>query len=159
EFISLGMSAEIVVVINNQYAGFRIGFPEEMRRREAANTASHDDQIETLSSFSRLPCFPPKIAVTYAVGCFKRADVTATQAGKRRWVIVWRLLWVQILVKRRQHMRRKNGSACRNCHSIQKIATSNSAIHSQVFIGPQVFLVRVAHSDFRLHVRWRKFIV
>ncbi len=72
KLIALGVSAEVVVIVENQDA--RLGsrsLAKEMRRRESADAAPHHHQIVGLSGVNRGPGLGPESAVAQAVRHFK----------------------------------------------------------------------------------------
>src|SRR5205823_12294769 len=75
KFVSLGMAAEVVVVLDNQNARIRILLAIEMRGRETADPAADDDEIKVLSSLNgRRGCLP-KISVVLVVSSLKGPDM------------------------------------------------------------------------------------
>ena len=92
KFVALGVTAEIVVVVENEDAGVRMFCPIEMRCREPADAAAHDDEIVGFIRWLEIVRLRPEIAVAQAVRGFKCAGMTAAQPGQRRRIIAGRVL-------------------------------------------------------------------
>src|SRR5437773_709796 len=83
KLVALGVPAEVVVVVENQYAGFWSSrFAEEVSRRESADASAHNYKIVLLVGVDGRSGVVPEGAVTQAVGCIKRSRMTAAQAAQ-----------------------------------------------------------------------------
>ena len=61
EFVSFGVSAEVVMIVEDQDASIRVGLAEEVGSGKTADSSADDDQIESLSPVgSGLPAFSQK---------------------------------------------------------------------------------------------------
>src|SRR5581483_6920576 len=77
ELVALRVSAEVVVVVEDEDAGARPLHPVEVRRREAADAAADDDQIEALAGVDRRAGAGPEPAVAKRVRRLERPGMTA----------------------------------------------------------------------------------
>src|SRR6185295_540213 len=88
ELVSLGVPAEVVVIVEDQ--DVRAGadcLPEEIRRGETAHPAADDDEIVALSSVLGVN---PRLRVSQRVSDLERPRVAAAHPGPRRRVVVGR---------------------------------------------------------------------
>src|SRR5579863_2513775 len=109
-----------------------------MRRRQAADAAAHYDQIVGFAGIDGFAGRVPEGAVTHAVRCFERAGMAAAHSGERRRIVAWGFFGVGSLLA--QKMPRHHGSARRDCHAVEEVATCDLAIH------PQVAIPRIVHT-------------
>ncbi len=92
EFVALGVTAEIVVVVENEDARGLVLGAVEMRRRQPADAAADDDQIVSLAGRGDRARLRPEIAVAQRVRRFESPRMAAAQAGERRRIISGRVL-------------------------------------------------------------------
>src|SRR5262249_48473195 len=111
ELVALGMTAEIIVVLENEDARIRIRFAIEIRRGKAADASADDDQIKLLPCFDRFSGVLPEVPVAHAVSDLERTDVASAQPGQRRRIVIRRFLGIKILLKCCQQVWWKQGSA------------------------------------------------
>ena len=93
ELVPLGVTAEIVMVVEDQdaSAGTR-SRTIEIGRSKPADAAAHNDQIVTLPGFDRIrPGFRIG-AVTQRVGGLEAAGMAAAHSRQGRWVIAGLIL-------------------------------------------------------------------
>src|ERR1019366_1680038 len=91
EFVALGVSTEVVVVVEDENAGFRTGcFAVEVSGGQAANAAADDDQVVGFAGFFGLARRIPECAVAQGVSSVEGTGVAATHAGESGRVIVGR---------------------------------------------------------------------
>ena len=92
EFVALGVSAEVVVVFEDEDARVRAGvLAIEMRGGEAADAAADDDEVVGFAGVLRRAGRFPERAVAQAVRGVERAGMAAAQAGERGRIVVGRL--------------------------------------------------------------------
>ncbi len=81
KLVSLGVSAEIIVVIQNQDSGLGAdGFAEEVRRGKPTDAAADDHQVIGFTAVGRRGGLVPELGVAHLVRHFKGAFVAATEA-------------------------------------------------------------------------------
>ena len=119
-FITLGMAAKIIVVVENQNAGIgTVLFAEKVSCRQPANTTANNDQIKFLLTSI---CGSPGLTVAKPMGDFERSFMTAAQTLEGWRVVTGRysILIYQALGNR---IHGRNGTACSegNCTTIKKI--------------------------------------
>src|SRR5882762_679406 len=84
EFIAFGMTAEIVVIVENEDAAVCLSCAVEVRGGEAADASTDDDQVVFLAG---IPRRGPALAVAQGMGVLEGAGVTAPEAGEERRVV------------------------------------------------------------------------
>ncbi len=87
EFIALGVTADIVVVVEDQNARGLVSGAVEVRRREPADAAADDDQIVILAGRGDRAGLRPEVGVAQRVGGLETARMIAAQSGQRRRII------------------------------------------------------------------------
>ena len=86
ELVSLGVAAEVVVVVEHQDPRGRPGFPEKVRRRETADAGADDNQVVLFAGGLWLGRRFPEGRIPQRVEGLKRSRVRSAQAGQRRRV-------------------------------------------------------------------------
>src|SRR2546429_2174021 len=88
KFISPGMSSEIVMIFQNQNLGIRTcSLAIEICRGQAADSASHNDQIVFFVKwFGRSGTFP-ECPIAQAVSDFKGSRMAAAEASQYRRIV------------------------------------------------------------------------
>ncbi len=89
EFVALGVAAEIIVVVQDQYAAFRCLGPIEVGRRQAADAPADDDQIVFLAGIGRRR---PGLAVSERMSAFEGSGMAAAHAGEKRGIVAQGIL-------------------------------------------------------------------
>src|SRR5882724_7707215 len=85
EFVAFGVTAEIVMIVENEDAAMGLGLCAiEVRGGEAADAAADDDQVVF---FARIGGRGPGRAVAQCMSVLEGASMTAAQAGEQRRVI------------------------------------------------------------------------
>src|SRR5215470_16818242 len=88
EFVALGVSSEIVVIIKDKNFDRLAGFlPEAVSSRQATDSSTNDDQIVRFGGVFGCAERGGRFAVTHPVSKSKRAIVIAADAGARGRVI------------------------------------------------------------------------
>jgi len=88
KFVSLGVAAEIVVVLKDEHPrSFTRSGMEEPCRRKAADAAAHHDQVVTLTGALGLPGMGPECTIAQLVCDLKRARMAAAQSMSGRWIV------------------------------------------------------------------------
>src|SRR6266576_1976173 len=80
KLVALGMTAEIIVVIENQDASGRILFAAKIRGRQPAYAAARDHQIIGLARFDGRASLLPKTPVALRVGSLERAIMASAHS-------------------------------------------------------------------------------
>ncbi len=93
ELVPLGMSAEVVVVVENEDLRRRAR-PRavEVRRRQSADAAAHHDEIVGFARVLRRAGVAPEITVAQRMRHVERSVVAAAHAGQRRRIVTGRVL-------------------------------------------------------------------
>ena len=134
EFIALGVTAEIIVVVEQQDPRLGVRGPVEVGGRQAADPGPDDDQGVFLADVDRLR---QALAVAQLVEDLEGADVAATQPGQGGRVVPGKVL--------RRHRRGDHAvagcqRACKQTRACERrplheITPRDRAVHSQVPIG------------------------
>ena len=112
ELVALGVSAKVVVIVEDENARLRPGsLAEEMGGGEAADAPTDDDQVIVLACVDRRSCLIPESSVAQAMSGIKRSRMTAAQAGQSRGIVVRRFFRSVGNSGSRKQIRRKNRSA------------------------------------------------
>ncbi len=94
EFVALGMTSKVVVIIENQNSCILAGpLPEKVRGSESADTSPNDDQVVVLSRIFGRAERIRRFSVAQAMGEGKRSIVIAAHPRPCRGVIVRSLFW------------------------------------------------------------------
>ena len=89
KFVALGVSAEVVVIIENEDARFVAGrLAVEMRGRQSADAAADDDQVVGFAGIFGLARRIPESSIAKAVRGFERSGMAAAHAGQSGWIVV-----------------------------------------------------------------------
>lgn len=115
------MSAEIVVVVDQQDSRSPVLFAVEERGRQSTHTRSDDDEVvHDVIGFRR---GPPIYAFRerHLVGDFERTRVAAPQGRERRWVGGSRV---------RAGRRRKHARSDGHADATEKISACDRAVHA-----------------------------
>src|SRR5580704_8917717 len=124
--------------------------PIEMRRREPADAAAHDDEIVVFVRLFEAACLRPKIAVAQAVRGFKRAGMAAAQPRQRRRIVTGRVLQRRLGSEGSRDsvggQPGGGGAAHGNWDAIEKVASRDR----RRFIGHQSFYLSLAASASRI---------
>ena len=132
EFVALGVSAEVIVVLKNQDARLVArSLAEIVRRGEAADASAHDHQVVGFARVHGLGSVVPEGAVADFVHGFERPGMTSAQAGLAGRIVTWDVLRFQIGGCGSPHFRRNDRSSHRQCDSVQKIPARDSRAHPQ----------------------------
>ena len=108
EFIAFGVSAEIVVIVEDQDARIAAGALQEViRRAQAADAAAGDHQIVGLVGVRHRGQIHVA-AVAKLMRHFKRSGMVAPHSGQRRRIVIRRLLRREFL--RGRPLREKRGA-------------------------------------------------
>lgn len=87
------MSAEIVMIVEDENTCLRPrDFPVEVRRGEPADSTTDDNEIIRLSRCYRFASRVPESTVAQSMGRVKRTRMASTQSGKRRRIVISRIL-------------------------------------------------------------------
>src|SRR5271167_4739861 len=132
------MSAKIIVIVEDEDFRFGSGkFAEKIRRGQAADAASHDDQV---IRFAVGDSSGPFLAVAEGVSYFPGAVMAAAQASLRRWIVVGVLFRFEYRLGHTERF--QPGGTCRNqgrphgdAYTIDKVAARNRAPHAQFTIS------------------------
>ena len=92
ELVALGVAAEIVVVLDDQDLRTGPRGAIEIRRRQPADAAAHDDEVVALVRVDQRCRLGPEIAVAHFMRRLERAGMAAAHAKPRRRIIVRRVL-------------------------------------------------------------------
>src|SRR5258707_4464756 len=85
EFVAFGVTAEIVVIVENEDAALRVGLcTVEVRGGKAAQARADDDQVVFLAGFRGRGRW---FAVAQCMGVLEGAWVIAAQAGEERGIV------------------------------------------------------------------------
>src|ERR1700730_5676467 len=85
EFVAFGVTAEIVVIIENEDAAAGLGLRAvKVRGGETADACTDDDQVVFLAGITRRR---PGLAVAQRMSVLEGAGVIAAQAGEQRRVV------------------------------------------------------------------------
>src|SRR5882724_5440309 len=85
EFVAFGVTAEIVVIVQNEDAAMCLGScAVEVGGGKTAQARADDDQVVFLAGVQRRR---PALAVAQSVGVLERAGVIAAQTGEERGVV------------------------------------------------------------------------
>src|SRR5258708_12201527 len=85
EFVAFGVTAEIVMIVENEDAAIGLGLcAVEVRGGEAADAAADDDQVVF---FARIRGGGRWYAVAQCMSVLEGAGMTAAQAGEQRGVV------------------------------------------------------------------------
>ncbi len=91
ELVALGMTAEVVVIVEHEHTAARRAGTEEMSGRQSADAGADDDEIERLAGVGDRSCQRARIA--QGMGCFECTRVTAAHAQTRRRVVTGAILF------------------------------------------------------------------
>ncbi len=162
KLVALGVSAEVVVVVDHQHTRFfACALAEKVCRRQAADSASDHDQVVGFTGRLRRAVGIPCLAIAQAVRISKCSIVIAAHAGESRGVVVRGLLGregsIALLRKFRRRQRRKRAVTRQNsadsyCRTVQKIPPRNRASHAQFAVPLFISHSRTAsrkRSDYR----------
>ena len=140
KFVTLGVTAEIVMVLNDE--NFRLGIlpAVEIRRRQAADAAAHHDEIVTLVRGIHFWRLCPEIAVAQFMRAFERAGMAAAHAQSRGWIVIRRVLRFGFGLCGGGQFRRQPRHRHADGRALQEIAPRDLAAHAQ-------FLVRFFRHD------------
>src|SRR6202008_686667 len=87
ELIALGVAAEVVVIVDDQYfAIIAKSGSKEMRRGKAGDSGAHDHQVIQLSGFLRAQVCG-ELSVARGVGPFKRTVILPAQPGRHGGIV------------------------------------------------------------------------
>src|SRR5262249_44435842 len=92
EFVSLGVSAKVIMIIENQDAGFRLLRTPKISSRQATNSSPDDDEIVRFACIDRLAGGFPEIAVAHIVSSLKGADVAPAKARESGRIVAGLIL-------------------------------------------------------------------
>src|SRR4029077_19550505 len=94
KLVAFGVSAEIVVVIENQDSCVLAGlFSEEVCGREPADAAADHDEVIGLAGVCHIAEAVGAFAVAQAVCVGKRAIMIAAYSLERGWIVIGGVLW------------------------------------------------------------------
>jgi hypothetical protein len=137
KFVALGVSTEIVVIVENENFRLSTGpLAKAVRSGKATDTATNNDQVV---AFAGIGGFTERIgarAVSHAVSYGKTAIVIAAHAGFcRRVVIGGDFRRIAVENGSRQEVFRAEGTGqkagtCTDSDAVQKIAPGNLARHA-----------------------------
>src|SRR5580704_10003188 len=148
KLVALGVTAEIVVVVEDQDAGVLVFCPIEMRRRQPADAAAHDNEVVGFIGLFEIARSRPEIAVAQAVCGFVGAGMAAAQPGQRRRIIAGRILRRGTVGKgRRDVFWRQPGSdsaAHGNRDAIEEVASRD---RRRIFGHQQLYLSLAASAS------------
>src|SRR5207302_10270042 len=94
KLIALGMTAEIIVIVENQDSSVGICFTKEMSGCKSADTASHDDQVVGFLGIFWFSGGIPERAIAQTVRGLKRSRMTSPHARKSRRIVNPRLVCI-----------------------------------------------------------------
>ena len=141
KFVALGVSAEIVVIVEDQDAGIGAGaLAIQIGRGEAAQAAAHDDEVIALPHVLGAG---EALAIPQGMSALERAGMLAAHAGAHRRIAVRRDGAIGICEFRdprlgghgRVRARRRHCAAGRNRHALDEVAPLNRAPHAQVLVS------------------------
>src|SRR3990167_667589 len=121
------MSAEIVVVLQDQDPGPGAGLPEVVGGRQAADAAAHHDQVVLLASIGDGRRGLPERAVAEQVERLERPWVGAAEAGQRRRI-------GRGLTGRQPG--KGEGAPDPDLHTVDKVPATDGAVYAK---GPVAF--------------------
>src|SRR4029077_4428595 len=136
------MAAKIIVIVQNKDASGRAGLLAiKICRRQTTDTATDHDQIVSLASVDRLPCFFPEGSVAQCVCHFESPGMTSPHSMER-----WRIIAGPILRGSCRRLRREQspqpwtgkGSAHSNRHAVQEIPARDVAVHAKLAIARSI---------------------
>jgi hypothetical protein len=98
EFVALGMTTEIVVIVQDENASvFVRAFAIEIGGREPADSAAHNDEVMFLASVGRIAERVRIFAVAQAVGKGEASIVISAQGHFCGWVIIRHFFWRELI--------------------------------------------------------------
>jgi hypothetical protein len=137
------MSAEIIVIVENQDASRGIQLAKEICGRESADSAPNHDQVQFFAGFPGGAGFLPEIGVANVVCDLEGTGVASAEPGQRRRVVVRGFFGIQRVIKCCGQRRRQQGRPGGYRDAVQEIAAGDTAIHPQVFVAVAVAVVVV----------------
>ena len=105
----------------------------EVRGREAADAAAHDDEVVGFARVLRRAGCVPEGTVAQGVRGIERAGMATAQSRERGGIVVRRLL--RIAVACGEQMPGHEGSACGHRHAVKEVAARDVALHSQFTVA------------------------
>jgi len=127
KLVALGVTAEIVVIVENKNPRVGALLAIKMRRRQAADAGAHDNEVVVLSRRSDFAGLKQELAVAQTMGGFESAWMTAAQPGQG-----WRIVSGQILRRltvgqsgRKTGRQRLPGNSDRKWNAVEKIPPCN----------------------------------
>ena len=131
EFVALGVSAEVVVIVENEDASLGSRCPPiEVRRSEPADTTADYDEIVGFPGVLGLAGRIPESAIAHAVRRLKRTRMATAHSGQRGRIVVGRFPRICRITAEQlpRHHRRTRGRS----HAVDEVAARDLATHSQV---------------------------
>src|SRR6202166_5298941 len=142
ELVALGVSAKVVVVIENENAGVRASrLAIEVSGRKAADAAPYDDEIVGFAGVLRGAGCVPESAVAQGVRGVGRAGMAAAQSGERGRIVCVGLLGDAVASG--EQLPRHHGSSGSYGHAVQKVTARVVAFHSQFAVVHRGFGLRL----------------
>ena len=137
ELVALGVTAEVVVVVEDQDPRGRAGrLTVEERRRQAAQPGADDDQVVDLAGIGGAGDLPGAAVARQRVRGLERPDVAAAQAGERGRIVGVRRHRTGL--RRRggiQRRPRQRGAGEGDTDAAQEVAPGHRTAHAEFAIG------------------------
>jgi hypothetical protein len=136
ELIALGVTTEVVVVVQDQHARAGTRFAIEIRGGQSADAAADDYEIVDLARLFEAGGRGPEVAVPEMVGCLERPGVAPPHAGEQGWVIAGPVLWPDQRFARPGSARPSGPDRTNsNRDPIEEVAPIDGAVQAKGFIA------------------------
>ncbi len=135
KFVALGMTAEIIVIVENEDARLGPCLEVEISRGKAAYAAAHHHQIEFLTAVVKRGGAVPEISVAQFMRRFEGTGMAAPHTQPRGWIITRRALRQRLGACRRGQFRGKPARQGGDGRALQEIAPGDGAALAELFVA------------------------
>ena len=138
ELVALGVSAEVVVIVEDEDARLVAGLLAiEIGRRQSADAASDDDEVVALGGFGRLGGGVPESVIAQRVCILVRRVVTAAQSGESGGIVTGTggIFGREVVERGEQgRVRGEQRAPDTEADAVQEVATRDVAVHAEVTV-------------------------
>ena len=135
KFVALGVSAEVVVIIQDQNAGVCLALLAiKVGSGESADSASHNHQVVFFACVRWGSGMLPEVAIANGVRCFVYLVMVAAHTVQSRRVIARSFLRIRGVRGCGPNGSSREQWAGRHGDAVQKIAARDAAVHSKIAI-------------------------